>query len=67
MNLDPLDGPLLTIVRGRESEQILIDPRANLHLPCIEDFVSAIRPKHSQICSGNDKIATNQLLADILA
>ena len=63
---DPLDGPPLTLIRGREREAIQIAPPENAHLPCVEDFVSAITQKREPLCNGEDGLRTNRLLDEIV-
>ncbi len=63
---EPLDGPNLTIIRGREIEELQIAPPQNAHLPCIEDFVRAVQNGSTALCSGEDGLRTNVLLEDIL-
>ncbi len=63
---DPLDGPPLTVIRGRDREELKIDPPANAHLPCVEDFVRAVVDKRLPLCDGEAGLRTNRLLEQIL-
>ena len=36
---DPLDGPNLTLIRGRDREVVSFPVPENAHLPCVENFV----------------------------
>jgi len=64
---DPLDGPLLVVIRGQEREELRIDPPTNAHLPCVEDFVQAVREGRAPLCSGEDGLRTSRVLAQILS
>lgn len=63
---DPLDSDALTIIRGRDREELKIPPPVNPHLPCVEDFVSAVTEKRAPLCDGEAGARTNQLLEDSL-
>ena len=63
---EPLDTEALTIVRGREREELAIPPPKNAHLPCVANFVEAVRDNRPPLCDGEAGLRTNQLLADIV-
>ena len=63
---EPLDGPSLVVMRGRDREELLIEAPANAHLPCVEDFVQAIREGREPLCGGEAGLRTSRLLAQIL-
>lgn len=63
---EPLDGPDLTIIRGRDREELKIAPPENAHLPCVEDFVRAVREGRTPLCDGEAGLRTNQLLQAIV-
>ena len=63
---DPLDGPPLTVIRGRDREELSITPLANAHLPCVEDFVRAVREHREPLGSGAAGLRTNRLLSQIV-
>jgi predicted dehydrogenase len=54
ISLDQVDSPNLLVVRGRETEQLQIDLPANLHLPCVQDFVDAVRDGREPLSSAAD-------------
>ena len=62
---EPLDGAPLTLIRGRDTEQLQIAPPENAHLPCIEDFVNAIAQKREPLCNGEAGLRANRLLEQI--
>lgn len=64
---DPLDSDALTIIRGRDREDLKIPPPANPHLPCVEDFVRAVAEKRAPLCDGEAGMRTNQLLEAIVS
>jgi len=59
---EPLDSPHLTIIRGREREELSIPAPENAHLPCVEDFVTACREGRPPLCDGETGLRINQLL-----
>lgn len=61
--LEPLDSPNLTVIRGREREDLSIPAPENAHLPCVEDFVAACRDGKSPLCDGDAGARTSALLA----
>ena len=63
---DPLDSASLAVVRGRSREELSIEPPANAHLPCVGDFVAAVREGRAPLCDGAGGLRVNQLLDDIL-
>ena len=63
---DPLDGAPLTIIRGRDREDLQIEPPANAHLPCVEDFILAVAEKRAPLCDGEACLRTNRLLEEII-
>lgn len=63
---EPLDGPHLTVIRGREREDLTIPAPDNAHLPCIEDFVAACREGRAPLCDGAAGLRTNQILEDAI-
>lgn len=60
---DPLDTDALTVIRRREREELKIPPPENAHLPCVEDFMQAVREKRAPLCDGEAGLRTNRLLA----
>ena len=64
---EPLDGAPLTVIRGREREELQIDPPANAHLPCVQDFVDAGQQNRAPLCDGAAGLETNRLLEAIVA
>lgn len=64
--VEPLDGPDLVVIRGREREALQIQPPQNAHLPCVEDFVQAVGQGRSPLCEGVAGLRTNQLLQQII-
>jgi predicted dehydrogenase len=64
---EPLDGAPLTVFRGRDREELQIEPPANAHLPCVEDFVQAVQEKRAPLCDGAAGLETNRLLAAIVS
>lgn len=64
---EPLDGPNLTVIRGREREELLIEAPANAHLPCVENFVNAVLAGHAPLCDGAAGLRTNLLLQHIVS
>ncbi|MCC7519935.1 MAG: Gfo/Idh/MocA family oxidoreductase [Verrucomicrobiae bacterium] len=62
---DPLDAEALTVLRGREREELKIPPPANAHLPCVEDFIRSVRDRREPLCDGAAGLRTNRLLAQI--
>lgn len=64
--VEPLDGPDLIVIRGRQREELQIEPPQNAHLPCIEDFVSAVRQGRAPLCDGAAGLRTNRLLQQII-
>jgi predicted dehydrogenase len=63
---DPLDMDSLTVIRGREREDLKIAPPTNAHLPCVEDFVHAVAEKRAPLCDGEAGLRTNRLLEQIV-
>lgn len=63
---EPLDGPSLVVIRGREREELSIAPPENVHLPCVEDFVRAVQEQSTPLCDGAAGLRTNELLEGIL-
>jgi len=63
---DPLDTDALTVIRGRERQDLKIASPANAHLPCVEDFVRAVAEKRAPLCDGKAGLRANQLLAAIV-
>lgn len=64
---EPLDGAPLTVIRGREREELQIEAPTNAHLPCIQDFVNAVHEKRASLCDGAAGLETNRLLEAIVA
>ena len=64
---DPLDGPSLVVVRGREREELQIEPPANAHVPCVENFVKAVENNTKPLCDGEAGMRANQLLQSVLS
>lgn len=63
---EPLDGPSLVVIRGRDREELKIDPPENAHLPCVADFVQAVERKRAPLCDGPAGARTNRLLEQVL-
>ncbi|MBI4024417.1 MAG: Gfo/Idh/MocA family oxidoreductase [Verrucomicrobia bacterium] len=63
---DPLDGPPLTVIRGKDREELQIAPPANAHLPCVQDFVNAVIEKRPPLCDGEAGLRTSRLLEQIV-
>ena len=64
--VEPLDGPTLVVIRGRDREELKIAPPVNAHLPCVEDFVRAVQTESTPLCDGEAGLRTNQLLETIV-
>jgi predicted dehydrogenase len=64
---EPLDGPSLVVIRGRDREELQIEAPTNAHLPYVEDFVRAVNDKSTPLCDGEAGLRTNQLLETIVA
>ncbi|MCE9560158.1 MAG: Gfo/Idh/MocA family oxidoreductase [Armatimonadetes bacterium] len=64
--IEPLDGPQLTVIRGREREEVTIPPPENAHLPLVEDFVASCRENRKPLCDGEAGLRTNILLAEAI-
>jgi predicted dehydrogenase len=64
--MDPLDGPELTWIQGREHKELSYEVPANLHQPCVDDFVAAVKQGHRPLCDGTMGLHTNVLLEQIL-
>jgi predicted dehydrogenase len=62
---DPLDGPDLTLIKGREREEVSFPVPENAHLPCIEDFVAAVLDGRTPASTGYDGLFVNRILAEI--
>lgn len=60
--IEPLDGPDLVVVRGRDREALQIPPPENAHLPLVEDFVAACREGRAPLCDGAAGLRVNALL-----
>jgi predicted dehydrogenase len=58
VDLTPLNGPQLTYPGGVES----IAPPANLHLPCISDFVAAVTRSVPPACPGSAALETEWVM-----
>lgn len=63
---EPLDGPGLTIIRGRNREELEIPPPENAHLPCVQDFVSACQEGRAPLCDASAGLRVNALLEESL-
>jgi predicted dehydrogenase len=63
---EPLDSPNLTIICGREREELQIAAPPNAHLPLVEDFVQAVQEGRAPLCEGKAGLRTNYLLQQIL-
>ncbi|HMD84800.1 MAG TPA: Gfo/Idh/MocA family oxidoreductase [Terriglobia bacterium] len=55
MDLTPLNGPELVFPGGRED----LPPHANLHFPCIENFVAAVLDGAPLLASGESSLWTD--------
>lgn len=62
---EPLDGPDLVLINGREREEHNFSVPENAHLPCIESFVAAVDGARQPICTGFDGLFINRILAEI--
>jgi predicted dehydrogenase len=62
INLDPLSGPILRLNDLEES----LPAHANLHYPCIENFVSAILDGAPLACPGEQALWTDRVLQMVL-
>ncbi len=60
---EPLDGPDLTIIRGRDREILKIEPPVNAHLPCVENFVDAAFNKSRLFCDADAGLRGARLLS----
>jgi predicted dehydrogenase len=65
--IDPLDGPVYSVLRGRDREDFRPDVPANVHRPCVEDFVEAVRAHRAPLCDGDAGLRTTALLEQIVA
>ncbi|HLK62122.1 MAG TPA: Gfo/Idh/MocA family oxidoreductase [Bryobacteraceae bacterium] len=61
IDLTPLNDPLL--VCGKITEQI--PAHRNLHFPCVEDFVSALREGRAPVSSGITALATEWVMGKV--
>ncbi|MEO6846896.1 MAG: Gfo/Idh/MocA family oxidoreductase [Chthoniobacterales bacterium] len=59
---EPLDGPELTVIRGREREECSIPTPENFHLPCVRDFIAACQEGRSPLCDGETGARTSALV-----
>lgn len=62
MNLDPLSGPTLRY-SGHEEQ---LPTHANVHYPCIENFVSAVLEGVPLACPGEDAIQTDWVTQQVM-
>ena len=62
IDLSPLNSPALDTPRGTEQ----IPPHANIHYPCVEDFVSAVLERHAPRSSGLTALETEWVIAHAL-
>ncbi len=67
--LEPMDSPRLTLIIGGDRRQDTYEEEIplpeNVHLPMIEDFVSALEEGRSPLESGEEGLKTNRILAAI--
>jgi predicted dehydrogenase len=63
MDLTPLNGPELVYPGGREN----LPPHANLHFPCIQNFVHAVLDGAPLLSSGATALWTDWVTAQALA
>ena len=63
INLDSLSGPILRVGNLEES----LPAHANLHYPCIENFVSAILDAAPLACPGEQALWTDRVLQTVLS
>lgn len=61
MNLSPLNGPSLAYPGGSE----LLPPHANLHYPCVENFVQAALDGAPLVSSGASALATEWVMEQV--
>ena len=61
LDLTPLNGPLLVYPGGREE----IPPHANLHYPCIENFVRAALEGAPLVSSGATALAAEWVMEQV--
>lgn len=59
---EPLDGPGLTVIRGRDREEFSLPPPENAHLPLVADFVAACRENRRPLCDGASGLRATELL-----
>lgn len=64
--LEPLDGPEITLVRGRDKETLEIPPPENAHWPIVEDFVDSCRSGRVPLCDGLAGLRANTLLEEAI-
>jgi 1,5-anhydro-D-fructose reductase (1,5-anhydro-D-mannitol-forming) len=62
MSLTPLSGPRLTYPGGSED----LPPHANLHYPCIENFVAAALDGAPLYASGESSLATDWVTSQVM-
>ena len=62
MSLTPLNGPELTYPGGIE----LIPRHANLHYPCVENFVHAILDDATLLATGESSIMTDWVTEQVV-
>ena len=63
MDLTPLNGPELVYPGGRED----LPPHANLHFPCIQNFVAAVLDGASLLASGESSLWTDWVTEQAVA
>jgi 1,5-anhydro-D-fructose reductase (1,5-anhydro-D-mannitol-forming) len=63
MDLSPLNGPSLVYPGGSED----LSPHANLHYPCVEDFVSAVLDGRPPRASAKSSIWTDWVTAQVMS
>ncbi len=63
MDLTPLNGPSLVFPGGRED----LPPHANLHFPCIENFVAAVLDGAPLLASGESSLWTDWVTEQAVA
>ncbi|HTS65952.1 MAG TPA: Gfo/Idh/MocA family oxidoreductase [Candidatus Acidoferrales bacterium] len=63
IDLSPLNGPELVHPGGAES----VSPPANLHFPCVADFVDAVTRSAAPVCPAEAALATEWVMAQYAA
>ena len=62
INWLPFDSGEVVRTKGREVDTLNLPPADNVHLPLIQDFVSAVLEQRQPVCSLHEGLKTNILL-----